>query len=360
MQSLNFNNLFEFFDQLSDAIIVENGGVTVFKNDASKRLFPGTDLLLDILPAVALETDTSSVKTCIEQSGKTYFINMFRIDECRVYTVAEEKNEEKLEFDFLSTVNEAMRSPLATLSSAANMMMPVIENSGNDVLSKNLAAIYKNYFKLLRLSNNISGFAEMRTHRTKLRLDCVDLLSLCGNLVDTVSLLTKERGIKIWYKTSLTRAKVMADFDKIEYVLLNLLSNSLNHTKIGDDITVNISRANDYFVVTVTDTGTGVSSNVIPSLFEPRLTRKTLNDPEQGLGMGLAYSRHLISAHGGSMVMGSREEQGTTVKFTLPVYKSGDTLADAPIRYGENGLTPVLTELSDILSLDCFDAKYLD
>ncbi len=357
---MDINILFELFSQLSEAIIIEKDGVTVFENNAFKKLFPVTDSLSGFVPAELLESDAARVNTCVEFDGKIYSLSIYKIEEYRFYIIVEGKSEEKADFDFLATVNEAMRSPLATLSSAANMMIPIIENSGNDILSKNLAAIYKNYFKLLRLSNNISGFAEMRSHSTKLHLNCVDLLSLCGNLVDTVSLLTKERGVKIWYKTSLTSANVLADFDNIEYVLLNLLSNSLNHTMVGDDITVSVSRSNDYFIVTVTDTGTGVASNVIPSLFEPRLTRKLLSDPEQGLGMGLAYSRYLISCHGGSMVIESREKQGTTVKFTLPVYKSSDTLADAPIRYGENGLTPVLTELSDILSIDCFDAKYLD
>lgn len=360
MQSLNLRSYLDFLSQLSEAVIIQKENEPLFINEAAKKLFPEADSFLNLLPAELLETNAAGANTCVEVGAKKYYLNMYRIDEHRVFTIADEKNEESSDFDFLATVNEAMRSPLATLSSAANMMMPIVENIGSDVLSKNLAAIYKNYFKLLRLSNNIAGFAEMRSRSTTLHLKCVDLLSLCSNLVDTVSLLTKERGIKIWYKTSLKSANVLADFDKIEYILLNLLSNSLNHTKVGDDITVSVSPSNDYYVVTVTDTGAGVSSNVISSLFEPRLTRKSLSDPEQGLGMGLAYSRHLISAHGGSMVMESRETQGTTVKFTLPVVKSGDTLADDPIRYGDNGLLPVLTELSDILSLDCFDAKYLD
>ena len=332
----------------------------LFINNQAKKLLPEMDSLIDFIPAELLETNAASANTCVESRGKNYYVAMYLIDDYRVFSVAEEKNEETADFDFLATVNESVRSPLATLSSAANIMMPIVEDLGSDVLSKNLAAIYKNYFKLLRLSNNISGFAEMRSHSTKLHLKSVNLLSLCGNLVDTVSLLIKERGIKLWFKTTLKSANVMADFDKIEYILLNLLSNSLNHTKIGDDITVSVSPSNEYFVVTVTDTGSGVSSSVITSIFEPRLTRKSMSDTEQGLGMSLAYSRHLISSHGGSMVIESREEKGTTVKFTLPVAKSADTLADTPLSYGDNGLIPVLTELSDILSLDCFDVKYLD
>ena len=359
----DFSNFFIFLAQFSEAIIVEKDGKSVFENESAKKLFGLSTKnipISDFIPSELLETDTANANTCVERNGKAYPITMSRIDEYRVFTVSKSAQEEDAAFDFLATINEAIRSPLAMLSAASNTMMPIVENSDNEVLTKNLATIYKNYFKLLRLSNNIMGFAEMRSHSTTLRLKCVDLLSLCFNLLDTVSLLIKERGLKIRFETTLVNAYVMADFDKLEYVLLNLLSNSLNHTSIGDEIIVNVSNSGSYYAVAVTDTGAGLTPDIIPTLFEPRLRRKTFSDPNHGLGMGLAYSRHLITAHGGSMVLESREHKGTTVKFTIPVAKPNDVLADAPLRYGENGMAPVLTELSDILDLDCFDAKYLD
>lgn len=361
----DFNNFLNLLSQSSDAVVVERDREIVMMNDSAKKLFAHMPEsfpsgISELLPQDLLESRAECGSGYKEIGGKPYYISMHLIKDCRVFTFLPEEFDDSGDFDYLSTVNEAIRTPLATLSSAASIMLPIVESSGNETLSKSLAMIYKNYFKLLRISNNIAGFNEMKMRSTKLNLKNVDLLALCRNLVNTVSLLTKERGVRIWFSTNLKSADLYADFDKLEYVLLNLLSNSLNHTGIGDDISVSVSGAGGFYIVTVSDTGTGIPASAMSTIFEPRIKKKRLDDLERGLGMGLAYSRHIISAHGGSMVLESREGEGTTVRFTLPKTKDMDKLAEAPIRYGELGIIPVLTELSDILSLDCFEAKYLD
>lgn len=358
-----FNNFLNLLAQYSDATIVEKDNELIFMNDSAKKLFdflPESNRVAELLPPDIIDSKAPRGSGSGEIGGKLFYITMYRMDGCRVFTFLPEKYDNDEDFDLISTVNEAIRTPLATLFSAASIMLPIVENSGNETLSRSLAMICRNYFKLLRLSNNIAGFYEIKMRGTRLDLKNVDLLALCGNLVNTVSLLTRERGVRIWFKTSLSRADLNADFDKLEYVLLNLLSNSLNHTGIGDDITISVSSAGDFYIITVSDTGTGVPASIMPTIFEPRIRQKSLSDAEAGLGMGLAYSRHIISAHGGSMVLESREGQGTTVRFTLPKTKDEAMLADTPVRYGELGITPILTELSGILPLDCFEAKYMD
>lgn len=358
------NNFFNLLSQFSEATVVEKSNEIIFMNDSAKKMFalsgPLSRELKEFLPAELIESGAMRGSGYNEIGGKPFYISMYRMSECRVFTFITEKHDNCDDFDYISTVNESVRTPLATLYTAASIMLPIVESSGNETLSKSLAMIFKNYFKLLRLSNNIAGFNEIKARSTRLNVKNVDFLTLCRNLVNTVSLLTRERGVRIWFETSLKRADLNADFDKLEYVLLNLLSNSLNHTGIGDDITVSVSRSGDYYIVTVSDTGTGVPAAIMPTVFEPRIRKKDLNDPEAGLGMGLAYSRHIVSIHGGSMILESREGQGTTVRFTLPKARQEAVLADSPVKYGDHGIMPVLTELSDILSLDCFDVKYLD
>jgi two-component sensor histidine kinase len=360
-----FTNFLDLLSQYSEATVVENNNEIIFMNDSAKKMFAYLPVSLsgelsELLPAELIESEAMRGSGYNEIGGKSFYISMYRMDDCRVFTFITEKYDNSEDFDYISTVNESIKTPLATLYTAASIMLPIVESSGNETLSKSLAMIFKNYFKLLRLSNNIAGFNEIKVRSTRLNVKNVDLLALCRNLVNTVSLLTRERGVRIWFKTTLKRADLNADFDRLEYVLLNLLSNSLNHTGIGDDITVLVSRAGDLYIVTVSDTGTGVPAAIMPTVFEPRIRKKSLNDPEPGLGMGLAYSRHIISMHGGSMVLESREGQGTTVRFTLPKTRREAMLADSAVQYGDLGIAPVLTELSDILSLDCFDVKYLD
>jgi Signal transduction histidine kinase len=356
------HDFFEILGRHTTAIIIENTGKYEYFNETAKKLILMDNenlALADWVPAELLGTDLTYGCSKLELDGCQYSITMARLGDRRIFSIAKMTFENAEDIEFFALLNESLRTPLNMIASAASSMLPVVEGSGNEVLSKNLAIIHKNYYKILRLSNNITSFYQMKAHNVNLSLKGVDLFALCRNLVDTVSLLTKERGVRIWFKCPLESAYTLADFDKIEHVLLNILSNSLKHTSVGDDITLDLCQTSDLYVITVTDTGSGVPYAILPTVFEPKLNRRSLDDCETGLGIGLAYSSTVVEAHGGTMVIESREGQGTTVKFTLPI-KSCDMFSDRPVRYGENGIFPILTELSDILSLDCFDAKYMD
>lgn len=291
--------------------------------------------------------------------GNSYSVYMSRLGDSRVYTIIPDKYENRGNFDELSLLNESIKTPLAMISTAANSMLPLVEGSGSESLSKNLSIIYKNYYKLLRLSNALSGFYEMHTNSIKLNLQNIDLLSLCRNLVDTVALLTKERGVRIWFKSGLDQAVTAADFDKSEYVLLNIIANCLKHTVTGDDITVALSRSPDFFIVTVSVISESMPEQLLGKVFEPKYHSRFLGNTGIEYSLDFAYSAKIIELHGGSMIMESRAGHSTTLKFTLPI-KTAEGTSYPPKRYGEGGMMPILTELSDLLSIDCYDAKYMD
>jgi signal transduction histidine kinase len=239
-------------------------------------------------------------------------------------------------------------------------MLPIVEGTGSEILSKNLAVIYQNYFKLLRVSEMLTSYREMRAGSIILKKNNVDLIALCKNLIDTVSILTQEQGVRIRFSTSLGNADTEADFDRIEYVLLSIFANSLKHTKTGDDIKVTLSSTSSYYIVTVSISGAVIPEEQFPKVFEPSIHIHDEKHPEENfIGLGLAFSAKIIEDHGGSMLIESRAGQSTEIKFTLPIKNSGG-LADAPVRYGEKGMVPILTYLSDVLPLDCYDAKFLD
>ncbi len=352
----------EILKQHSEAIVVENGGGYIFANEAARKVLDGGDGLLPFskwVPEAVWASESTGASGTATLDGRSYSVHMSRLNDYRIFSIIPARDDEKDNFEMFALLNESIKTPLAMISAAANAMLPLIEGSGSEVLSNNLSVIYKNYYKLIRISNALSGYYELKTQSAKLNLNCVDLISLCKNLINTVSLLTKERGVRIWFNTSLDSAKTEADFDKLEYVLLNILSNCLKYAGTGDDITVHLSSSKDFFVITVSFSSTAIPDQLLQKVFEPGLRFKSLDDSFNTLGAGLAYSSYIIEAHGGSMIVESRAGRSTTIKFTVPK-RSADKFSESPVRYGEGGMTPILTELSDILSLDCYGAKYLD
>jgi hypothetical protein len=346
----------------TEAIVVENDGSYVFINDMAKKLVfsDGEPIpLSEWIPDELLDCDALGMCSSAKFQGRHYIISMSRFEDNRIFTICLKDDSLLVHQDTVRNLSAAIKAPLASISAASNSMLPIIEGSGSEILSKNLAFIYQNYYKLLRLADVLSAYDEMLAGIIRLKPNQIDLMTLCRNLIDTVSLLTKEKGVRIWFTSSLKSASTEADFDKIEYVLLSILSTGLKQGKTGDDIKVNLSCSSDLFIVTVSVFGSIMPTVYLNRVFEPRFQKVNSTEPEDTFGLGLSYSAKVIEAHGGTMIMEIREGQCTVVKFTLPI-KSGSSFAEEPIRYGKNGMTPILTYLSDILSLDCFDAKYMD
>jgi len=110
---------------------------------------------------------------------------------------------------------------------------------------------------------------------------------------------------------------VTIDAARIEQVLLNLLQNALTFTPRGGRITLGAEQQGDQVAIWVRDTGTGISSEDLPHIFE-RFYKADHARTGGGTGLGLAIAKHLVERHGGQIAAASQPSHGTTITFTLP------------------------------------------
>src|SRR5690606_17691056 len=112
---------------------------------------------------------------------------------------------------------------------------------------------------------------------------------------------------------------VTGDADRLAQVLRNLLSNALRHTPAGGQVTVRVARAGQAVRIQVADTGSGISADDLPHVFD-RFYRGDRSRSRQGggAGLGLAIARQLVTAHGGTLTVESAAEVGTTFTMRLP------------------------------------------
>jgi len=96
--------------------------------------------------------------------------------------------------------------------------------------------------------------------------------------------------------------------------LLNLMLNGLQAMPQGGTLTLEAKTSNDNFLITVTDTGSGVSSENLRRMFEPYFTTKA-----KGTGLGLAISRRIIESHGGTITVSSEVGKGSRFEISLPL-----------------------------------------
>ena len=112
------------------------------------------------------------------------------------------------------------------------------------------------------------------------------------------------------------------DYNMVNTVLRNLITNSLKYTPQDGKVTVDAIPKNNHIEISVTDTGIGISQTDIEKLFSLGDTKSTIGiNGEKGTGLGLLLCFEFVQNHGGEIWAESKENQGSTFKFTLPAIK---------------------------------------
>jgi signal transduction histidine kinase len=218
---------------------------------------------------------------------------------------------------FLSTVSHELRSSLHVMLGWVQVLRqgtqdPSLTARGLQILERNVTLQAKLVEDLLDLSRMVSG---------KLRIDPgpLDLAELVGFAVDATRPSAEAKQLKL--SSRLERVgQVLGDQQRLQQVVYNLLGNAIKFTPAGGQIHVELSAEGASARLTVTDTGIGIDSELLPHIFE-RFRQADAARPSRhsGLGLGLAIARHLVELHQGKIaVRSNRPESGTTFEITLP------------------------------------------
>jgi len=164
---------------------------------------------------------------------------------------------------------------------------------------------------LLELARLDAGQEPMRTRR-------FDLARTVSDCVELVQPLAAERGIKI--QSELPALEIVGDPGRLAQVFTNLLSNAIHYNKDHGEIRVSVQRRDGAALVTVADTGEGISEQDLPHVFE-RFFRadKSRSSAAGRNGLGLAISKAIVTAHGGGIEVESKPGAGATFTVRLPL-----------------------------------------
>jgi signal transduction histidine kinase len=172
---------------------------------------------------------------------------------------------------------------------------------------------------LLDLINSVLDMSKIEAGRYRLDEGIVDLATLMDEAANFLRLRGEKAGVSLRCQAPADLPKLRADRRALLQILLNLLSNATKFSRAGGTVTLTGRREEGGVVLTVSDTGSGISPTDLPRIFEPfqgasgRVSRE-----HGGSGLGLAITRALIEAHGGTIAIDSRVGDGTTVSVHLP------------------------------------------
>ena len=224
----------------------------------------------------------------------------------------------------------------------------------DDKMGTYAAILQHNYYRLLRLTRNLTDANVLLTGELGIQKQGLEFGALCSRLIDSVRFFIRERQVELHFEAKGNGFPVMGERDRLEQLLLNLLSNALLHTPKGGEIRVSLSRRGEQIILSVDDNGSGISESELSTLFAIR--EETLLNGD-GAGLGLYVSQGIVRAHGGSMLVESRDGKGTRVRVMLPASRNL-TFRDSDGYPRGPGL--ILTELSTVLGRECYDKRYRD
>ena len=217
---------------------------------------------------------------------------------------------------FLSDASHELKTPLATMSGYAQNAEIELANGGDTLLvQEKLKRISSEANRMALVVTQILDATRIEEGRMVLELAPCDIDSLVRETVETYFAVLNKNNNRLALRIPLELPKVKADSSRLQRVFVNLISNALKHTKNGT-ILIKAEEKENYIIATVKDTGSGISEEDMPHIWERYYKGK---HSETGTGLGLFICKFIIESHGGKIWAESEVGKGTAFMFTLPV-----------------------------------------
>jgi NtrC-family two-component system sensor histidine kinase KinB len=243
-----------------------------------------------------------------------------------VRDIAERAELDELRSDLTSMLFHDMRSPLGNVISSLQLLNdpPPTDETVRSLLTISLRSARR----LSRMIDSLLDLRRLEEGRAVIRRTKVSLAALTAEAVEEAQPVAEGKGIILQLAIPLSLPTVEADSDMIRRVISNLLDNAVKYTPGGGSIRLTAEAKDQNVCFSVTDSGPGIPAEERHRIFDKYSRIERIGAPK-GLGLGLAFCRLAVKAHGGRIWVDSPAEGGAAFRFTLPQNAPTDTLAPA-------------------------------
>jgi two-component system phosphate regulon sensor histidine kinase PhoR len=223
---------------------------------------------------------------------------------------------ERMRSDFIGNVSHELRTPL----SAMKLMLETVLISDDDAEARTLflPQIGGEIERMIRLVEDLLELVRSESGTHVLRRENFDLGDLAASVVNTFAQRADAAGVELELEAP---EEVMLDADRgaLTQVVVNLLDNALRHTPAEGSVVIDVRREGSDAVLAVRDTGVGIPFADLPRVFERfYVVDRSRSREHTGTGLGLAIAKHLVEAHGGTLVADSVYGSGATFTMRIP------------------------------------------
>ncbi|WP_430932072.1 hybrid sensor histidine kinase/response regulator transcription factor [Saccharicrinis sp. 156] len=231
---------------------------------------------------------------------------------------------------FYTNISHEFRTPLTLIVGPLENIIKT--NNTDEVLKKELSTIYSNSLRLLRLVDQIMDFRKIETAKMRLKVGHYNLDEFMHSIKEAFLNLSTEKQIDVEVVSKNAKLSLWFDWDKMDKVMFNLLSNAFKYTAKGGRIEITLDRLCDdeneeYAKIEVKDNGEGIPQHEVEKVFD-RFYQADSTVSYKGTGIGLSLTKELVLLHKGKITVESKLGEGTCFKIFLPLGKNHFTQKD--------------------------------
>lgn len=219
--------------------------------------------------------------------------------------------------DFVANVSHELRTPLTIVGGFAETLQdPDISPEKRAEFAQ---TIYSNTQRMQRIVDELLDLSRIESGHWKPRPQPVSVADATAEVFARVSPVAARKGVSLETTIGPGASVIHADKTALEQILLNLVENAIRYTPQGGNVTIETAEARNGVVLSVRDTGTGITPDHLPRIFERFYRADSGRSREAGgTGLGLAIVKHLVEAHGGSVNADSVLGSGATIRMFFP------------------------------------------
>jgi PAS domain S-box-containing protein len=272
-------------------------------------------VIADITERRQAEQERTRLLANTERARKEADISRLEAEAAR----SEAEQASRAKSEFLAMMSHELRTPLNAIDGYAELIELEVRGPVTPAQREDLQRIRRSQKQLLSLINDVLNFVRLDSGTVRYEIREFELADAIRGVEDVTALQLHAKELHFVRRNGGEGMRVRADREKVEQILVNLMTNAIKFTQPNGEIALECASAADHVTVRVSDTGRGIPADKLFEIFEPFVqVARSAGAPNEGVGLGLAISRDLSRAMGGDLVAESVIGKGSTFTLTLP------------------------------------------
>lgn len=355
-----FHNALGMLDLMREPAFCVQGGTIIKVNPAAAAFLIETGTDVQSLLHTGAEEYASFSGGCLyltlSIAGHTIGASVCRMQEFDVFTL--EQDEADAYLQALALAARELRGPLSNVMTLTDKLFPAAEFDEKE--QEQVSHINRGLFQMLRIIGNMSDAGRYTTD-TGARQEVRDICAVLEEVFQRACALTAHTAVKLHYTGHPEAVYTLLDAQKVERMVLNMLSNAIKFTPDGGMVTAKLTRRGGKMYLSVSDSGSGIEENLRSNIFSRYARQPGLEDGRYGLGLGMVLIRSTAALHGGTVLVDHPEDCGTRITVSFSIRQGDATVRSPRMRIDYAGERDHgLIELSDILPAHLYDPETIN